>query len=120
MPSEGIIALRDVSELRQTLLARPPALARGSALLAAALVGAAVLWAGSTEATLVVRGPGRVRPADAPYAPLSAAADAKVASPLAGRVAEVLVGEGAAVDRGDLLVRIDTERLDNDIARLRH
>jgi HlyD family secretion protein len=101
--------LAECSEFRQTLQARPPAVVHGAALLLAALLAAAVCWAALAQADLVVQARGRLRP-EHPAAPAAAPA---------GRVAEVRYREGDTVKRGDVLMRMDTERLDNEIGRKR-
>ncbi len=62
MNSKRLYELADCTEYRQTLLARPPRLVRATVVLLVMLVTAAVLWAARTDADLVVRAPGRVRP----------------------------------------------------------
>ena len=62
MRNTRMLDLKDCTEFRQSLEASPPGIVHGTALLLTALLGAALLWAGLTEADLVVRAPGRVRP----------------------------------------------------------
>lgn len=108
MRDAGIRDLADCTEFRQTLLAHPPAIAHGTLGLLAVVLGAALAWSALVRADLVVRAPGRVRPVTAPM---------KVFTRSGGRVVEVRCAEGAEVSRGDVLIRLDTERLDNEIAR---
>ena len=112
--------LADCTEFRQTLQAKPPVLIHGTALLIVALIAVAVVWAARTEADLVVRAQGRVRPmvrldrlAD------TAAEESNVSPSRDGRVTRVHVREGDQVRQGQLLVELDTERLQNDVARQR-
>jgi len=107
--------LADFSEFRQSLLARPPAIVHGTALLLVALLGTALAWAALTPANLVVRATGRVRPVTSPRKVVPGGESAGAA----GRVVEVNCREGDEVRRGDVLVRLDTQRLDNDAARRR-
>ncbi len=120
MHSKRLYDLSDCTEYRQTLLARPPRLVRATIILLAMLVAAAVLWAASTEADLVVRAPGRVRPMIlSAQLPDAAGEESKVSPLRGGRVIEVHVHAGDQVRQGDVLIRLNTERLDNDIAKQR-
>jgi HlyD family type I secretion membrane fusion protein len=110
----------DLSECREFALlvqARPPRLVHGCLLLASLLLGAAVTWSAQTQADLVVRAPGRVRPIEAPTKVIYTPRGEGAATGLGGRVAEVYAKPGDAVRAGDVLARRDTERLDNEIAR---
>lgn len=108
-----IVSLQNCSEFRQTLEARPPALLHATAALAMAAIGVALVWAALTPATLVVRSTGRVRPV-AQTAPVFAPATTKADL----RIARVLHREGDRVARGAPLAVLDTQRLENDVARL--
>ena len=120
MHSKRLYELSDCTEYRQTLLARPPRFVRATVILLVTLVVAAVLWAASTEADLVIRAPGRVRPMiQSAQLPDAAAEESKVSSLRGGRVIEVHVREGDQVRQGDVLIRLNTDRLDNDIAKQR-
>src|SRR5262249_45289090 len=96
------------TEFRQTLQARPPRIVHGTAALLALLLGTALVWSAVTEADLVVRAPGLVRPV---------VSTQKVAPLSGGQIAEVHCYEGQQVRKGDLLIRLDTERLDNEIRK---
>jgi multidrug resistance efflux pump len=114
-------AYADLSECRELALlmqARPPRLVHAGLLLATLLIGSAVAWAALTEADLVVRAAGRVRPAS-PATRVTYAPRGEGAAGLGGRVTEVYRKAGDAVRAGDVLLRRDTERLDNEIARRR-
>ncbi len=113
MPRGIIVELTDCSEFRQTLAARPPRIVHGTALLLLILLGAGITWAALVDANLVVRAAGRVRPVEIPTRVFtSASAD------LEGRVVEAPFDEGDVVRKGDLLVRLDTARIENQIAKL--
>jgi multidrug resistance efflux pump len=105
MRTELICQLADCSEFRQTLLARPPQVVHGAAILATVLLSTAVVWSALTEADVVVRAGGLVRPVTAPQ---------KVAALAGGRVTEVHVRQGQEVRAGDLLVKLDTEQQDTE------
>ncbi len=120
MHSKRLYELADCTEYRQTLLARPPRFVRATVILLVTLVVVAVLWAASTEADLVVRAPGRVRPMiQSAHLPDAAAEESHVSPLREGRVIEVHVQEGDQVRQGDVLIRLNTDRLDNDIAKQR-
>ncbi len=103
--------LSRASEFRQTVETRPPKAILGTQILLCSLLASALAWAGWTKADLVVRAPGRVRPAEG--------VEYKVVAPRRGRVSEVHFRMGEAVKKGGTLAVLDTERLRNDIAKLR-
>jgi multidrug resistance efflux pump len=115
MRHSAILNLADCTEFRQTLQARPPRIVHGTALLLAALLGAVLVWVSLTTADLVVRAQGRLRPLSTPYK-VFAPVPAEVPG-AAWRVVEVRCREGDEVREGDVLVRLDTERLERAIAR---
>jgi len=109
----AVANLADCSEFRQTLAARPHRMVHGTALLLGCVLLSAFGWAAVTKANLVVLAQGRVRPETIPtrvFTPSSANYD--------GRVAAAPFDEGATVRQGDLLVRLDTSRIDNSIERV--
>jgi HlyD family type I secretion membrane fusion protein len=115
--NDGILDLAECTTFRQTLLARPPRIVHGTAMLLAGLLGAALAWAALTPADLVVRAGGRVRPPDTPKRVFSAARGEVLSGSTGGRVVAVHFREGEAVAQGALLLRLDTTRLDNEIAK---
>ena len=120
MICEREFELSDCTEFRQTLLARPPRLLRATFLLLVALAAAGLLWTAVTQADLVVRASGRVRPMISSIQRPGEAAEESEVSPLrGGRVSEVHVREGDRVQQGDLLFRLDSERLQNELAKQR-
>jgi multidrug resistance efflux pump len=112
-PTTRTYTLGDCTPFRQTLEARPPVVAHATAALCVILLAAGLLWAALTPANLVVRAAGRVRPVGTPTQVFSAPG-----TKLEGRVAAVYFQEGDRVRRGDVLLRLDTQRLENEIARL--
>jgi multidrug resistance efflux pump len=119
MHPNAILDLADCTEFRQTLQARPPRIVHGTVFLAVALLGSATLWAALTRADLVVRLTGRVRPASTPKRVFNAGRGEVLSATAGSRVRAVNFHEGDAVHRGDVLLTLETERLDNDIARRR-
>jgi multidrug resistance efflux pump len=86
-------------------------------LLMIFLAVVAATWTAFTEADLVVRASGRVRPAT----PRGMAADDvsdQISCEVGGRVVEVCVDEGDEICKGDVLLRLDTQHVDNQIAAL--
>src|SRR5262249_33928442 len=119
MTSDDSADLAQCSRFRQTLLARPPRVVHGTALLLAALLASALTWGALTRAALVVRAGGRVRPVATPKKVFSGARGEVLSATQGGRVLEVRFREGQQVRHGDVLLRLDTERLDHEIARRR-
>jgi multidrug resistance efflux pump len=111
-----VLDLADCTEFRQTLEARPPRCVHGTVVLLAALLGTAVLWAALTKVDLVVRAGGRVRPVSATRK-VSLPAREGSAATVGCRVLAVTAREGDEVRGGDELLRLDTERLDLEVAR---
>jgi multidrug resistance efflux pump len=114
---DRIVDLRDVSEFRQTLEARPPGIVHGTALICLLLVGSVITWAGLTDANVVVRAAARVRPAGAPLRGFEDVSNEHVHAEVAGRIVAIEVTEGQAVAEGDVLLRLDTTRIDNEVGR---
>lgn len=113
----AILDLADCTEFRQSVEARPPRIVHGTVWLMAALLGAAVAWAALTEADLVVRAPGRVRPTSPPQKVFNHARGEVLSASAGARVVEVHYREGDEVTEGQVLVRLDTSRLANEIAK---
>jgi multidrug resistance efflux pump len=115
MRNDFILDLADCTEFRQTLQARPAKIVHGTLVLLVALLGTALFWAAATRADLVVRGPGRVRPVATPVKVVNSARGEVLSASSGGRVVAVNFRAGDTVRRGDILIRLDTERLDNQI-----
>jgi hemolysin D len=112
-----VVDLAECTTFRQTLLARPPRLAHGTVVLLVLLLGAALTWSALTRADLVVRASGRVRPRVTPKKVFSTARAEVLSASTGGRVVEVGFREGDQVKAGDVLIRLDTGHLDNEIAK---
>src|SRR6516165_5330616 len=112
MRAQEIHDLSKCSEFYQTLQARPPAIMHGTAFLLTALLGVALAWLALTPASLVVRAQGRVRPVTEPTRVFNAGSGETLSASSGGRVVAVHFHEGDVVKKGALLLRLDTERLD--------
>jgi multidrug resistance efflux pump len=117
MRENRILDLADCTEFRQTLLARPPRIVHGTAILLILLLSTAILWSAMTKADLVVRTAGRVRPVNTPIKIFNAGRGEVFSASAGSRVVEVHFHVGDEVRRGDVLIRLDTGRLDSEIAR---
>jgi multidrug resistance efflux pump len=117
MRDDLVLDLADCTEFRQTLQARPPGIVHGTLVLLVALIGTALGWSVVTRATLVVQGSGRIRPVTTPVQVYSAARGEALSASVGGRVVEVNFHEGDQVKRGEVLIRLETGRLDNEVAR---
>jgi HlyD family type I secretion membrane fusion protein len=109
--------LAECKEFRQTLLARPPRIVHGAVLLLATLLGTALGWSALTEADLVVRATGQVRPVTSPVKVFLPARGGVASASFGGRVVEVKMQRGVRVSQGDILLRLDTGQLDVEIAK---
>src|SRR3954471_9301604 len=117
MRNDLVLDLADCSEFRQALQARPPGIVHGTLALLVALIGTALAWSAATRATLVVQGSGRIRPVTTPVQVYSAARGESLSASVGGRIVEVHCREGDQVQRGQILIRLETGRLDNEMAR---
>ena len=119
MRNEFVLDLADCTEFRQALQAPPAKIVHGTLVLLVALLGTALAWAAATRANLVVRAPGRVRPVATPVKVVNAARGEVLSASVGGRVVAVNFRDGDTVRRGDVLIRLETERLDNEIDQQR-
>ena len=117
MRDDLVLDLADCTEFRQALQAQPPGIVHGTLALLVALLGTALGWSAATRATLVVQGSGRIRPVTTPVQVYSAARGEALSASVGGRIVEVNFHEGDQVKQGEVLIRLETGRLDNEIAR---
>lgn len=116
MPRTTSLAPADCCEFRQTLLASPPRFVHGTAVLSLGLVAAALVWSAATPVAEVVRVPGTMRSQSGssevvcPGGELYGLADSL-------RISGVEARPGDRVRKGQVLVRLDTSRLDAEIAK---
>jgi multidrug resistance efflux pump len=120
MRNADVLDLKDCTEFGQAIRSRPPLVVHGAVSLLALMIGAALAWSSLTRVSLVVRAPGRVRPAVSPRKVFVAARGAALSAGVGGQVVEVRAREGDAVTEGAVLIRLETGRLDSDIVRRRH
>jgi hemolysin D len=114
-----VLNLAECAELSRTLQAPPRRFVHGLVWLLIGLLGTAVGWAGFTRMDLVVRASGRVRPLDTATKIFNPVRGDVLSGSSGGRVAEVHFHEGDEVKKGDVLLRFNTERLDNEIVKLK-
>jgi multidrug resistance efflux pump len=117
MQTEEIVELSLCSEMHRTLRSRPPQFLRVTLLILVGLLGSGAVWSATSKADLIVKAPGRVRPISSPRTGFDAVSGERISLGIGGRVVEVNFREGEEVKKGDLLVRLDTERIENEIAR---
>ncbi len=117
MRHDVIRNLADTTEFCLAIQARPPKIVHGTFVVLTALLGAAFLWATVTTAALVVRAAGRVRPATSPMRVVSGGSGEVLSASTSGRVVAVHFREGESVRQGAVLIELDTQRLDNEMAR---
>jgi multidrug resistance efflux pump len=115
VPTASPIVLTDCSLFNRTLQGRPSHLVHATALLLVLALGTALVWGELTEANLVVRGTGQVRPLTPPQKVFLAGRTEVLSASTGGLVVSVHYTEGQTVRAGDVLVRLDTARVDNEI-----
>ena len=98
---------------------RCPRIVHGTLLLLGALLAAALLWSAATKADLVVRALGRVRPMSSPMKVVYGGSGAVLSASMSGQVIEVNVRKGDEVRQDDVLIRLDTERMDLEMTKRR-
>ena len=108
-------ALADCTEFRQILQQRPARFIHCMVLLLVLLLASAVIFLAVTEADLVVRASGRVRPVTDPVKIFSGE---KFSLDIGARIVQVSFRKGDKVRQGDVLIRLGIERLDNRLAKL--
>lgn len=110
MNNAEIVALADCIEFREAILATPPKEARLSLLLMLAMLATAFAWASVSKVDVVVKARSVVRPPEPPQ-------EVRVA--VGGEVSEVLFREGDDLPAGAVLLRLNKNKLEEQIAKLR-
>ena len=117
MNKNQFLDLSECTEFGLAVLERPPRIVHGAIVLLVLLLVAAAMWATATKVDLIVRASGQVRPMDEPVEVFNSVSSQTSSVGAGRRVIEVNFSEGEPVHAGDVLVRLDTERLENEIAR---
>src|SRR4051794_34117997 len=100
MSDDRVLDLADCAEFRLALRARPPGVVHGTLTSLVALLLTALLWLATTQADLVIRCPGRVRPLTTPGKVFNAGSGEAFGAGSGGRVIAVGFREGDRVRRG--------------------
>lgn len=108
-----VMELEQCSDFHRVLAKPVPIKLHFTSVGLALLLGTAIVWAIWTQANVVVRGAGRMRPV-ANELGLEAVSE-EISSEVAGRVKSVYVTENQPVSRGQVLVEIHTQQLDHQI-----
>ena len=119
MRDTQVLNLAECAALSRTLQAPPRFIIHGLVWVLIGLLGTGIGWAGITGMDLVVRAAGRVRPLDSATKIFNPVRGEVLSGSAGGRVAEVHFHEGDTVKKGDILLRFNTERLDNEIVKLK-
>jgi multidrug resistance efflux pump len=114
MLTNQIRDLKDCNQFLQTIQSRTPRFVHAAVFLLVGLIVTAGVWAAYTRVNLVVTAAGRVRPVSTPQKVSLSRAEG-----LSGKVAEVRFTQGQYVRQGEVLLRLDTEKLRNEIERKR-
>ena len=115
MRGEHIVDLKDCSEFRQTLMAKSPRLPHVTGFMLGVCLLAVVIWAGVSQANLIVRAGGRMRPLVAPTQVFSTAGGEVTGSSIGNRITKVYFHAGDVVNKGDKLLELDSQRIDAEI-----
>ena len=115
MPTSSVTPLTECSPFHQALRGRPSRFVHTTALVLILLLSAALTWAELTKANLVVRGGGQMRPLTPPQKVFLSGRTEVLSASTGGRVISVHYTEGQAVRAGDVLIRLETGRVDNEI-----
>ena len=115
MPTTSVLSLAECSPFYQALRNRPSRFVHGTALILVLLLATAVMWGEFTKANLVVRGNGQIRPLTPPQKVFLSGRTEVLSASTGGRVISVHYVEGQMVNAGDVLIRLETGRVDNEI-----
>jgi multidrug resistance efflux pump len=113
-PSESLFMnLEQCSQFNQVLATPIPMKMHGTVVVLSFLIVTAVTWSIWTQANVVVRGVGRMRPVANEHGIESVSEE--LSSEIPGRIKTVLVSEDQKVVQGQLLVEIHTQQIDHQI-----
>ena len=110
-----VINLEDCTDYQRTLSANPVLLAHGTLLVLSTLMLTVTFWLSSTRADLIVVATGQVRSAQQAQRVFTGE---QFNAATGGRVVEVGFEQGQQVKKDQVLIRFDTSRIDNQIAKL--
>src|SRR5262245_5376429 len=119
MPQNALLASLDGSAFGFALRSRLPWFVNGVFYALCSLLTAALAWLGLTEADQVIRAPGHVRSASLPLPVCVDYREDTNAVPASVRVAEVHYQQGDRVTKGQVLIRLNTRRLEDRIEETR-
>ena len=117
MRNELVLDLADCTEFRQTLQARPPRIVHGTLSCSWPCSTTALGWSAATQADLVVRAPGRVRPVTTPMKVFNAARGEVLSASVGGPGRRGQCARGTGGPTGRRADPAGPERLDNEIAK---
>lgn len=111
-------SLQDCSEFALTLQSRPPRIVHATLLIAVLLVASALGWTYLARVDLVVRATGAVRPLENTVEVFNPMSTETSVTGGGRRIVAMHFVEGDHVRAGDVLLQLDTQRLENDLAIL--
>lgn len=109
--------LNQDTELAETVLAKPPKIFAVIVVSVTVLLIGAVAWAHFTEIDIVVKAPIRIRPVSFQSSDFNSISGTSVVCAASGKVSAVNFKAGDTVRKGDVLARLETDRLSNDISK---
>lgn len=112
MTKYAVYRLDECTQFHEMLKSRPPVVAHATLLACFALIATLLVWAAVVQANVVVSVSGRIRPVTMPskaFAPQSQLLD--------GRIAQVMANVGDHVSKDQVLMRLDTARIDSELDR---
>jgi HlyD family secretion protein len=109
--------LENCTEFGLTVRSRPPAITHGTIWLLTLLLGGGITWMALTMASLVVRAPGLVRPVSSPEGVYVRGNSEALSASATLRVGKVFYHQGDRVNKGDVLILLDTPKLETDIVK---
>jgi hemolysin D len=112
------LPLAENTRIRYLLATQPPRIIHGTLYLLLSLLATVLLWSTISRIDLIVKAPGRVRPTTAPQQ--VAHTTGLVRNSIRGQIAKVFVQVGDHVKKGDVLAKLDTLSIDNEIDRLKY
>jgi hemolysin D len=116
----AIVIVDKNTELSETILLAPPRILGRMVLIGVLLLIAALVWAYVTEVDHVVKSPARVRTLACPTKSFNAMSGQDISALASGPVKQVCVKEGDTIKAGELLMQIDSQKIDHELSRTRN